>query len=141
MKKLTRRSDALDEICATVGFSATLSLMRWLGGSHVTVPRKMDTDCMLSAIIGRHQLNRLVGTMGGRTLWIPEDPSTRYKAADTRARDIAKMLREGASIQQVSDALGVLPYLVRRVRGATRMSVARRVAQSGEQAKSGGNLE
>lgn len=141
MKKLARRSDALDEICATVGFSATISLMRWFGGSNIYVPKKKGSDRMLSSIIGRMACNRMVDVFAGETLWIPEDLSGRYKAADERLRGIARMIRSGASRKHIADSMGISLRSVDRVRSALKTPVVRLVARSDRRAKSGENLE
>lgn len=137
MKKLTRRSDTMDAICEVVGFSATISLIRWFGGGNVVVPSVKNTNCMLRAIIGRQSLNRMVDAFGGSMLWIPIDPMAKYKASDARARDIAKLARAGLSRKEIAESLGVKPYLVSRVRRALGMP-AEGVRQNPKLAK---NLE
>lgn len=115
MKKLTRRNDTMDSVCEVVGFSSTIALMYWFGGSNVCVPSKPGSSCMLSAVLGERSLQRMVQAFGGCTLWIPTELGARYKASDARVRSIVIMLKQGASREEVTQALGVSPHIVARV--------------------------
>ena len=114
----SRRNYILDAVCQSVGFSNTITLMRWCGGSNLYIPAKADDGHFLRKLIGPVAFQSLVRDMGCQTIWVPAEPLAQYKPADDKQRDVARRLAAGASIKDAAAATGLSVRQVQRIRQA-----------------------
>ena len=72
---MQRPNTTIDDVCATIGFSATIRLVGWFGGSNVYVPEQVDDGHKLAAVLGISAARALCSEFGSQTIWVPADPA------------------------------------------------------------------
>jgi hypothetical protein len=110
---IVRANRTIDDVAAIVGFSATLRLIQWYGGSNVYVPDSPTPNHPLTAILGESALRALCEEFGNQTLWVPSDierPDIELK------KSVAKAVLKGRGSLAISVELGITQRQVQRIR-------------------------
>lgn len=89
----------LEDIGAEIGYTATCSLVDWLGGRSLYVPPEPSADHMIATAIGIAAMRRLCAVFGGQTLNLPIDYQRELLRRD---RMIAALLLAGESVRAVA---------------------------------------
>ena len=113
---MNHANTVLDDVCALIGFSATVRLVEWLGGRHVYVPCDPTPDHPLAKLIGAGALRALAGEFGGQPLWVPAHVLHRHHKATALKKQVAKLLFAGGTPQTVSRDLGISERQAQRIR-------------------------
>ena len=104
----------MDDVCAIIGFSATVRLIAWHGGSHIYVPGEATPGHPLVALMGESALRALVDEFGSQTLWIPADVNGGAREAIQRKRTVARLIHRGHSSHQIAAETGLALRTVQR---------------------------
>lgn len=94
----------LDDISATVGFTAACVLSAWFGGKKLYVPATATADHPLVSLIGTSALRALVAEFGGGDLKIPAHRTSVRFYRDRRA---CELFAEGWTPARVADELDI----------------------------------
>lgn len=103
----------IDDVCAEIGFTATIKLMRWHGGRNIYVPDKANPDHPLAQLIGMPALIALCENFGSCTMWIPthlDEP----RMETTKA--IARHLAAGKSVEETAKLVCMTVRSIQRTR-------------------------
>ena len=112
---LQRPATYMDDVCAIIGFSATVRLIAWHGGSHIYVPGEATPGHPLVALMGESALRALVDEFGSQTLWIPADVNGGAREAIQRKRTVARLIHRGHSSHQIAAETGLALRTVQRI--------------------------
>lgn len=120
---LQRKNSSIDDICAVIGFTATMRLITWFGSKNSTifVPAVADPSHQLGIVIGMAPFQRLVGAFGRQIISIPENYWR--TEADVRDRWVFDMVEARMTLQQMATETGLSE---RRI-----MQIVRKLEQSG----------
>lgn len=127
------QNSVLDDLSATVGFTATVALLTWYGGRRLYVPDAAIEGHALAKLIGLPALRALVRDFRGDDLCLPSaDAFSRY----ARDRDIAASFAAGMTPAQTAEKFGLSLRRCEQLREemATRgvlVLLARRAARPG----------
>lgn len=94
----------LDDVAATVGYTAACVLCAWYGGRKLYVPGEARPDHPLVSLIGASALRALVQEFGGADLKIP---SHRTVVRMYRDRQACELFAEGWTPERVANDLGI----------------------------------
>ena len=94
----------LDDICASVGYTATCVISAWFGGRKLHVPVQAHPDHPLAVLIGHAALRALVRDWAGDDLKIPTHRTAARLHRDRRA---CELFAEGWTPARVADDLGI----------------------------------
>ena len=94
----------LDDVCTSVGYTATCVLSAWFGGRKLYVPGTARADHPLCGLLGRSALAALVRDWGGQELKIPSQRTATRMLRDRRA---CELFAEGWTAARVADDLGI----------------------------------
>lgn len=98
-----RRSD-LDDICPSIGYTATCMLQEWYAGRVLYVPTTYSLDHPLALAIGEPAFRALVRDWGGELLRVP----SQFDALVLRReRRVAEMLAEGRTPSEIANEVGI----------------------------------
>jgi hypothetical protein len=114
---MLRPNTTIDDVCAILGFTATVRLIQWCGGSNLYVPASPQPDHMLVALLGEKRLAKLIEEFGGTTLWVPNHLSGQHQAADQLRRQVWELLQAGQGTRVIAEVVGTSQRQVQRVRG------------------------
>jgi hypothetical protein len=109
------RNTTLDDICCVLGFSATLKLAAWFGGTNhnLYVPGTVDEKHVIAKLVGVPAFRRLVDEWGNEHLSIP---LAHEHEIDRRNRRIRDLLLEGKGAKEISGITGVTERRVQQLR-------------------------
>ena len=99
-----QQATLLDDISATVGFTATCVLSAWFGGRKLYVPATAAPDHPLVSLIGSSALRALVRDFGPGDLKIP---SHRTAVRFHRDRRACELFAEGWTAARVATELDI----------------------------------
>ena len=103
----------VEDICAVIGYSATVRLVAWFGGDYLRIPDQYNPDHLLAKVIGRPAFKRLVEAMGGHSMFVPND-SFREQAHQMKC--IYHLLRDGCSCRAIAAATNLSSRQVVNIR-------------------------
>jgi hypothetical protein len=115
MTVLLRPNSTIDDVCALVGFSATVRLITWYGGSNLYVPTAPGEDHLLKALLGENSLARLIEEFGGTTVWVPSSLSGQHTAADALKRQVRDLMLKGHGSRVIAEIVGTSQRQVQRI--------------------------
>jgi hypothetical protein len=102
------------EIEALIGLDLTTKLLRAKGGVQINIPhRERVTGSALAAIIGDQAAEAMFENYGAGAMWLP---MASFRGAKRRKADAVRMLRAGASLQDVALACDVASRTVSNYR-------------------------
>ena len=102
------------EIEALIGLDLTTKLLRAKGGCQINIPhRDRVVGSALASIIGEAAVEALIGVYGAGAMWLP---MASFRGAKRRKADALRMLRQGASLQDVALACDVASRTVSNYR-------------------------
>lgn len=110
------KNASIDDVCACIGFSATVRLIEWYGGRNIYVPEVFDPDHPLVKLLGEPAMRALSQEFGSDTFWVPEDVWGQYSQAVRVQKAVARLLQQGARIGEVAEALNMSRRQVERIR-------------------------
>jgi hypothetical protein len=110
---IVRANRTIDDVAAIIGFSATVRLIQWHGGSNVYVPGTATPDHPLAALMGEPALRALVDEFGDQTVWVPNDVA---RADIEVKKSVAKLVLKGRGSLEISTELGISQRQVQRIR-------------------------
>lgn len=113
---MQRPNTTIDDVCATIGFSATIRLVGWFGGSNVYVPEQVDDGHKLAAVLGISAARALCSEFGSQTIWVPADPAGDRRRSYEVRKSVAKALLKSNSTQAVAEDLGLSVRQVQRIK-------------------------
>jgi hypothetical protein len=111
---IVRVNTSIDDVAAIIGFSATVRLIQWFGGSNLYVPSEAVTGHPLAALMGESALRALCLEFGDQTIWIPKDMVAQSDMETKKA--VAKAVLKGRGSLAISVELGITQRQVQRVR-------------------------
>ena len=106
----------LDDVCALIGFSATVRLVEWFGGTHIYVPDSAHEKHPLAGVIGYSALRSLSDEFGSQMLWVPGDVAGKHRKALNTKKAVAKALLKNGGTQYVAESLGLSVRQVQRIK-------------------------
>lgn len=106
-----RRSD-LDDVCPSIGYTATCMLQEWYAGRVLYVPVAFTPDHPLALVIGEPAFRALCRDWPGELLRIPSPFGARVVQ---RERRVAEMLAAGRTPGEIANELEVSPRWVQRL--------------------------
>ncbi len=102
------------EIEALIGLDLATKLLRAKGGCQVNIPhRDRVVGSSLAAIIGERAVEALIDVYNPGAMWLP---MASFRGAKRRKADAMRMLRGGASLQDVALAMDVASRTVSNYR-------------------------
>lgn len=103
----------LDDVCASVGYTATRVIAAWFGGRELLVPGTYQADHPLRFLIGDSALQALVRDLAGERLQIPHAThDERYR----RERVVAELIAKGVSNDAIAQLLDLSSRRVEQLR-------------------------
>lgn len=90
----------LEDIAATIGYSAATKLVGWYGGANLSIPKTPDPECLIGKLIGPQAFAILVEEFGGQIVPIPNDT---LRDEVRRDRIIYELLSKGVSLRIISN--------------------------------------
>lgn len=105
---------SLDDICAEIGFTATLTLVAWFGDgkNSLYVPAAVDDHQKIAKLIGEAAARRLSARWPQELLSIPA--LSGYDQQVLR-RCVARLLQGGVSTTDVADRIGLTERRVQQI--------------------------
>ncbi len=103
----------LEELCSTIGFTATMRLVALRPGDTLLVPAEYHAGSHLEKIVGERAMVRLVQDLGGERFDIPqlaEFDNLRLLPG------LARRLSAGESPREIARVVGLTEQHVRRLR-------------------------
>lgn len=113
---MQRPNTTLDDVCALIGFTSTVTLIRWYGGTKVYIPGTAGADHVLARLIGLPAMRALVREFGNESLWVPDSPGGQHQAADALKKRVRTMVLEGWSTSSIAAELAISNRHVQRIR-------------------------
>jgi hypothetical protein len=102
---LLRPATTLDDVCALVGWSRTVLLVQWYGGTNLYVPDKPTENHPLSKLLGERPLANLITEFGGQTVWLPVLLGGMHSYSDALRRKVRDAAATGMGKKAISDRL------------------------------------
>ena len=113
----------LSEIAEVAGLEAALAMADARGGSRVSIPARASDDHWLVVTLGREAADRICAHFragyGGSVIDLPLGPSS---SANATRRSVDRMIRAGASANQIALAVRVHRSTVFRRKGKLQKS-------------------
>lgn len=104
----------LEDVCAEIGFTATMMLCAIHGGGTLYVPSVVSAGHALGKLVGAAAFKALVRAFGGETMSIPRgEEFERWR----RVRQVSELLSKGFTTRDVARALMLTPHQVRNLKG------------------------
>lgn len=113
---MQRPNTTIDDVCAAIGFTATVTLIRWSGGTHIYIPGTASDDHVLARLIGLPAMRALVREFGNETLWVPDSPGGQHQAADALKKRVRGLVLEGKGTAATATELAISHRHVQRIR-------------------------
>lgn len=110
------KNASIDDVCACIGFSATVRLIEWYGGRNVYVPEVFDPEHPLVKLLGEPAMRALSQEFGSDTFWVPEDVWGQYSRAVTKQKAVARSLLQGKRNAEIAQELDMSVRQVKRIR-------------------------
>lgn len=96
---MTSSSQILTDLASVIGWEATASIVRYVGGQSRRIPLYASDEHWLVEFIGREKADLLCARYGGDTIWVPKNDGGVRQIRDARIR----LLREeGATINALA---------------------------------------
>lgn len=104
----------LEDICAVIGFTATLRLAAWFGDgtSNLYVPQKVEEGMLLCRLIGEPAARRMVAEWPGENVAVP---MLRDYEDDMRKRFVGRMLEQGFGTREISGKMRMSERRVQQI--------------------------
>ena len=104
MSKIQTPNGILEDISAEIGYTATTTLIDWLGGTSLYVPQIATEEHFICKMIGMSAFRVLVRCYGNEVINLPID----YRRERTqRNRLIGALLGRGAGIEEIARVSGI----------------------------------
>ena len=103
----------LDDIAAEIGFTATMTLVAWYGGTHLYVPEKVSEKHAIAKAVGLRLAQRLVAAHGGGMLFVPDAVSYDRTRRD---RMVVEGVGRGMGTKQLAALTGLTERRVQQIR-------------------------
>ena len=103
----------LDDIAAEIGFTATMTLVAWYGGTHLYVPEKVSEKHAIAKTVGLRLAERLVAAHGGGMLFVPDAVSYDRTRRD---RMVVEGVGRGMGTKQLAALTGLTERRVQQIR-------------------------
>ena len=104
MSSIQTPNGILEDISAEIGYTATTTLIDWLGGTSLYVPQVATEDHFICKMIGISAFRILVRCYGNDVINLPID----YRRERTqRNRLIGALLGRGAGIEEIARLSGI----------------------------------
>lgn len=109
------RNSTLDDIAAVIGFTATLRLAAWFGGTHhnLYVPGSVDEQHVIAKLVGVPAYRRLVNEWGNEHIAVP---LVHAHTIDRRHRELRDRLMAGERPVDIAEVTGVSRRRVEQLR-------------------------
>lgn len=110
---MRQTNGTLEDICADIGFTATMRLVALLAGEQVYVPTKATSGHAIEKMIGERPFVRMVENYGGEVIRIPamaEFDNLRLLPG------LARRIAAGESTRDISRTVGLTEQHIRRLR-------------------------
>jgi len=107
------KNTLLDDISAVIGFTPTVLLASWFGGTQIRVVSKFDENHLVAKIIGVRAFERLVGTFGDTNIHIPK---VAIHQRFLRWKRVHDLLLAGSSVNAIVEELGITIQHVHNIR-------------------------
>lgn len=104
---LLRPATTLDDVCALVGWSRTVLLVQWYGGTNLYVPDKPTENHPLVKLLGARPMANLIAEFGGQIIWLPVLLGGMQAYADALRRKVRDAAAEGLSTKAISNRLRI----------------------------------
>lgn len=108
-----RPNGTLEDLGAVIGFSATIRLVSWYGGSTLNVPSEMRDAHPLNMIIGASAFKLLVEEWPGEAIKVPINAEYHESI---RHRAVAALVAAGMVARDIGSVLYMTPRHVNRLR-------------------------
>lgn len=107
------RPSVLDEVCDSIGYTATCVVAALFAGRYLYVPSSYRTDHPLVALIGHKPLRQLIEDYGGDRVCVPSG-----EGGDRFRRDwrIAQALCDTGDVPAIAEAEGLTVRRVEQIR-------------------------
>ena len=105
----------MDDVCAIVGWTRSVALIQWFGGTNLYIPAEPDDDHTLMVVLGRAVLQRLIDEFGGLAVWVPV-LGGKFADADMTKREVRRMVLQGKGSRQISQEIGITQRQAQRIR-------------------------
>ena len=102
---LLRPATTLDDVCALVGWSRTVLLVQWYGGTNLYVPDKPTENHPLVKLLGERPMARLIEEFGGQTVWLPVLMGGMHSYSDALRRKVRDAAAAGMGKKAISGRL------------------------------------
>lgn len=109
----TRTNTTHDDLAGVIGFTATLRLAVWYGGTNLYVSAEPTEEMRVTRLIGMAAAKRLASQWGTETVAIPT--MWAYEE-DQRNRLVAQLLNAGTSPREIGRMLGVSERRIQQIR-------------------------
>lgn len=106
-------NSSIEDVCAVIGFTATVRLIDWYGGANVYVPGEATEEHPLALLLGAPALRALCREFGSETLWVPREIHEPKVHSKLR---VARVLRAGHGARVAAQLLGISERQVQRAR-------------------------
>lgn len=99
---MSAANGVLEDICAEIGFGATIRLAAVYGGRSLYVPKAFDVQHQLCVLLGESPYKALVREYGATSLNVPRiEEFDRWR----RVREVSVMLAKGFTVSDIAGAL------------------------------------
>ena len=103
----------LEDVCAEIGFTATMMLCAIHGGKSLYVPAAVTSEHPLAKLLGKSAFKALTLGFGGETMAVPRgEEFERWR----RVRQVSELLSKGFTTRDVARALMLTPHQVRNLK-------------------------
>lgn len=109
---LDKTNSVLDDISATIGYTATNALVDLLGGRTLFVPSTVIEGHYLEKVIGKSALRELVKEFGNSHIYIPEG---KWRDVDRKSRRVAMLFVSGKKTLEVATIIGISHVRARQI--------------------------
>lgn len=106
----------MDDLCALVGWTRSVALVRWFGGSNLYVPAEPSASHPLATLLGLDVMRRVVDEFACQTVWIPADLGGRYANGDQAKQAVSRLILRGMGTRDIADRLDMSQRQVQRLR-------------------------
>ncbi|MQR02344.1 hypothetical protein [Glaciimonas soli] len=113
MTTMERPNTNLDDIANVIGFSATLRITAWFGGSNLYIPGHAYEQHAVAKLIGLAAFKRLVEEWGNEHLTIPIN---RADEVDRRNRHISDLMVRGMGAKEIAFETGLHERRIQQLR-------------------------
>lgn len=103
---LRQQNGLLEDLCAEIGYTATMTLVDFFGGASLYVPGEATEAHKLAKLIGFSAYRKLVATNGATTLNMPLDFQ---RERNQRNRLIGALILRGMNSKEIGAVCGISP--------------------------------